>query len=277
MVGGAASGHRRQGPPFLLRAARWVQIASTIFLIVAMIYTGTVALSGVLAILGNVGGGSSAKTNYTITNSSTFTATVSHSLHNGGFYPISVSTATEISYLGRTVGRGFNTTTIPKGGMGDLDLVLEVSTAPGTPGQVLLITTTSVQVALWVNFTLGIYLTYEASAHLTVGSESWNAPFADASVAGSTAAGEATVDLTFQAAAGPIAGPLSFTVVSSGGSPCGSGTMAIASAAGSNSTYSASFSNSCSSLSGAKFDSTFTESGSDPPVTLTLPALEVQS
>ncbi len=266
----------RPRPPPRVRLTTILKRTSLVVFVLFMLYLATVAYSFAHVAKDLHPSGSSNQGTFGFVGSSTLRATQTLNVSNTGLYPLTLGAGVVLSTSsGIVLGQGSTPSRgIPARGSGPLTLDVSVSVAPGSPGQVLLTNSETLEFGIWVNATVGWILLVPVSVHL-VQNQSWGAPFMNAVVTASVAGGEASVTLAFQNQASfSLAGLLAFQVLTPGGLSCGTGSFGVSAPSGQPFVQSAQVPTSCASWTGDSFVATLS-GGVDSPFRVQLPPIPV--
>jgi hypothetical protein len=217
-------------PPPLYRLARALRRASTIALVLLILFAASAVYSAALTAQS---GSNLSSLSETFANNGTLVLSGVLTFNNNGFYQVQgLTLSLRVSNAsGNLVGTGqLGPATIPGGQSASYPLTLYIPVSASGPGPSLLTEDQPLPISVWANATFG----YIFPVGLTVSTtRSWGAPFSNlnVSVGAPTVNGSGTfvpITLTFQNHA-PFSdtGTLQFSLLSSGGSRCGGGGFGI--------------------------------------------------
>lgn len=210
-----------------MRIARWLHLAGTILLVLLIVGLALIGYSALGIKANTPSGGSSSTTSFA---NNAITQTTSANLTNGGLVPISGLTFDVIAYVigGPVVGESSAPgVTVNPGASYHIPIVVNISVAPSSPGQQLLVSNATIGVEGWLNATAGYLLS--VSIGISPGNQSsWHAPFAGFGVQVVQSGSSAQVTVTFaNYASVPVEGTMLVTLANSAGTTCGTASVSV--------------------------------------------------
>ena len=267
---------KRPRPPRLVRVTTILKRASMVVFILFVLYMATVAYSFGSSAFGIHGNGGSHNGNTGFNGTSTITTWQQLNVTNSGLYPATFGTGLVVyNASGVVFGSGSTpATTISRGDSAELIFGASLSVASGSPGQVLLTQSQTLQFGIWVNVTTGLYLLVPFMIHITQ-NQSWGAPFTDATATAGVVGSQTSVTFAFDNNASfSLGGTMAYQVRTPGGASCGSGSFDVNTPEGQSFTYTVP--TSCTSLTGDSFVANLSNNGGQFPYSVDLPAIPVR-